>query len=40
MHIHQIREQLRQLGAGPGHEERVLRLWATAQAQEDRKSVV
>ena len=30
MHIAQIRSRLRALGAGPGHERRVLRLWAQA----------
>ena len=34
MHIQQIRDQLRQLGARPAHEDRVLRLWANAQAQD------
>ena len=34
MHIAQIRGRLRALGAGLVHEERVLRLWATAQAQD------
>ena len=34
MQIAQIRGRLRALGAGLAHEERVLRLWATAQAQD------
>ena len=34
MQITQLRSRLRALGAGPEHEERVLRLWATAQAQD------
>ncbi len=34
MHISQIRQRLRALGAAPRHEERVLRLWATALAQD------
>ena len=29
-----IRRQLRALGAGPGHEQRVLRLWAQALPQD------
>ena len=33
MRIHDIRLRLRALGAGPTHERRVLRLWATAQSQ-------
>ena len=33
MHIAQLRERLRALGAGPKHEARVLRLWALAQPQ-------
>ncbi len=33
MHIAQIRERLRNLGANPRHEERVLRLWARAMPQ-------
>jgi 23S rRNA (adenine2503-C2)-methyltransferase len=33
MQIIQVRERLRALGAGPKHEERVLRLWAMAQPQ-------
>ena len=34
MHITQVRERLRALGAGPRHEERVLRLWVQAQPQD------
>jgi 23S rRNA (adenine2503-C2)-methyltransferase len=34
MHIEQIRQRLRSLGAGPGHEQRVLRLWARALPQD------
>jgi 23S rRNA (adenine2503-C2)-methyltransferase len=34
MLVSEIRERLRRLGAGPGHEERVLRLWANALAQD------
>ncbi|HJV61773.1 MAG TPA: RNA methyltransferase [Albitalea sp.] len=34
MHIHEIRQRLRGLGAGPTHEERVLRLWAQAKPQD------
>ena len=34
MQIAELRHRLRALGAGPKHEERVLRLWATAQAQD------
>jgi 23S rRNA (adenine2503-C2)-methyltransferase len=34
MHIAEIRQALRQLGAGPRHEERVLRLWACALPQD------
>ena len=34
MHIAQLRNRLRALGAGPKHEERVLRLWASAKAQD------
>ena len=34
MHVSQIRDRLRALGAGPKHEERVLRLWACAQPQD------
>ncbi len=33
MQITQVRQRLRALGAGPKHEERVLRLWANAQPQ-------
>ena len=33
-HVQQLRERLRGLGAGAGHEERVLRRWAQAQAQD------
>ena len=32
--IEQIRQRLRSLGAGPGHEQRVLRLWAQALPQD------
>jgi 23S rRNA (adenine2503-C2)-methyltransferase len=32
--IHDLRQQLRQLGAGPGHEARVLRHWVQARPQE------
>ncbi len=34
MRIEHIRQRLRQLGAGPGHEQRVLRLWAQALPQD------
>ena len=34
MHINQLRQQLQALGARPGHEERVLRLWARALPQD------
>ena len=34
MQIAALRHRLRALGAGPKHEERVLRLWATAKAQD------
>lgn len=34
MHISDIRQRLRRLGAGPGHEERVLRRWACALPQD------
>jgi len=34
MHISDIRQRLRVLGAGPKHEERVLRRWACAQPQD------
>lgn len=34
MQIAALRHQLRTWGAGPGHEERVLRLWANAQPQD------
>ena len=34
MRIEQIRQRLRGLGAGPGHEQRVLRLWAQALPQD------
>ena len=34
MRIEQIRQRLRSLGAGPDHEQRVLRLWAQAQPQD------
>ena len=34
MQIAALRQRLRALGAGPTHEERVLRLWATAKAQD------
>jgi 23S rRNA (adenine2503-C2)-methyltransferase len=34
MRIEQIRQRLRGLGAGPGHEQRVLRLWAQARPQD------
>jgi 23S rRNA (adenine2503-C2)-methyltransferase len=34
MHVIELRERLQALGAGPRHEERVLRLWACAQAQD------
>jgi 23S rRNA (adenine2503-C2)-methyltransferase len=34
MHISDIRQRLRALGAGPKHEERVLRRWACAQPQD------
>ena len=37
MHISDIRQRLRRLGAGPGHEDRVLRRWACALAQEGGK---
>jgi 23S rRNA (adenine2503-C2)-methyltransferase len=32
--IHELRQQLRALGAGPGHEARVLRQWAQAKPQD------
>ena len=34
MQISQLRERLRRLGAGPKHEDRVLRLWAQARPQD------
>ena len=34
MQVHEIRQRLRALGAGPKHEARVLRLWACAQPQD------
>lgn len=34
MQISELREQLRRLGAGPGHEARVLRQWAQARPQD------
>lgn len=34
MQISELREQLRRLGAGPGHEARVLRQWAQAKPQD------
>jgi 23S rRNA (adenine2503-C2)-methyltransferase len=34
MHIHQIRQRLRDHGAGPTHEQRVLRLWSQARPQD------
>ena len=34
MHLSQLRERLRGLGAGPRHEARVLRLWAQARPQD------
>jgi 23S rRNA (adenine2503-C2)-methyltransferase len=34
MHVSDIRQRLRALGAGPKHEERVLRLWACARPQD------
>jgi 23S rRNA (adenine2503-C2)-methyltransferase len=34
MHVIELRERLRRLGALPAHEERVLRLWACAKAQD------
>jgi len=34
MHVSDIRQRLRDLGAGPKHEERVLRRWACAQPQD------
>ncbi len=34
MHIHQVRERLRTLGAAPSHSDRILRRWATGQAQD------
>ena len=34
MHIEQIRQTLRRLGAGASHEQRVLRRWAQAQPQD------
>ena len=37
MRIEQIRQRLREHGAKPAHEARVLRLWATAQAQDSGK---
>ncbi len=37
MHISDIRQRLRRLGAGPGHEERVLRRWACALPQDGGK---
>ncbi|MDO9092462.1 MAG: RNA methyltransferase [Rubrivivax sp.] len=37
MHVSDIRQRLRVLGAGPKHEERVLRRWACAQPQDGGK---
>ena len=37
MQIHELRRRLRALGAGPKHEDRVLRQWATAQPQDGGK---
>ena len=34
MQVHELRQRLRALGAGPKHEARVLRLWACAQPQD------
>jgi 23S rRNA (adenine2503-C2)-methyltransferase len=34
MHVSDLRDRLRQLGAAPAHEERVLRLWACARPQD------
>ncbi len=34
MHLEQIRQQLRELGAGPGHQAHVLRRWAQARPQD------
>jgi 23S rRNA (adenine2503-C2)-methyltransferase len=34
LHVEQLRQRLRALGAAPRHEERVLRLWAQAQPQD------
>ena len=40
MQISEIRTRLRALGAGPGHEERVLRRWACALAQDGGKRLL
>ena len=40
MQISEIRARLRALGAGPGHEERVLRRWACALAQDGGKRLL
>ena len=36
MRIESIRQQLRAHGAGPAHEQRVLRLWAQAKPQDSK----
>jgi 23S rRNA (adenine2503-C2)-methyltransferase len=40
MNIDQIRQRLRSLGAGPGHEQRVLRLWTEAKPQNSGKQAL